>query len=653
MRFLGVILLLGEGLACSAQTPICALQGSGDTSPFSGQTVITTGIVTAVFSGSGTVQGFYIEDPACDANPATSNGLFVYNPNTTGVAPGQRVSVSGTVIEFQGLTEITQVTAITVIGSGTVTPTEINLPIAALSDWERYEGMLLRFPQPMVVTGNDTWAQYGELVMAPARLMAPTDILDPNDNPATGTSSTGSSNVAAITALADQQARSQIILDDGRTSTYPIPPPLQGPQGTVRCGSSVTGLTGVLHYAFSQYRLHPVGTVALQHATRPAVPAVGGGLRIVSLNVRNYFTTLGGNGANTAAELQRQRTKLVAALQAMQADAYVLCELENGDAASNDLLAALNTAMGGGYAAIDYDAPGSYTRSVFFYKAATLTPVTDLMVINTSTFERAHLTQGFRANATGKRFLLSSVHLRSKLCDGATGSNLDQGDGQSCYNARRRTQVGDLLTHWQGLRAATWIPGQLIVGDFNSYDQEDPIDRMRASGLIDLIAGVPQPWTFRFENKSGSLDHAFATGPMADAITGALPWNINSDEPPNLDYRDANQAYYQANAFRCSDHDPLVIGIDPDQIPVGLDERTAAAFVRFAYDPETRSALWEGEGPMRIELMDALGRALPWSVTSASGRTIVPLEGLPPGTYIWRCRQAGTDRSATGRFMAW
>lgn len=645
--------LLCAVLSAAGQTPICVIQGSGDTSPFNGQSVTTTGIVTGVFSGSGTIQGFFIEDPSCDANPATSNGLFVYNPNTTGVAPGQRVSVSGTVIEFQGLTEITQVTGITVVGSGSVTPTEVNLPIAALADWERFEGMLIRFPQQLAVTGNDTWAQYGELIMAPGRLMAPTEVIDPNDNPPTGTSSTGGSNVAAITLLADQQARSQIILDDGRTSTYPIPPPLIGPQGTVRCGSTVTGLTGVVHYAFSQYRVHPVGTVPMQHATRPAVPTVGGGLRIASLNVRNYFTTLGSNGANTAAELQRQRAKLVAALLAMQADAYVLCELENGDAASNDLLAALNSAMGGGYAVIDHDAPGSFTRTVFLYRTATLAPVTELMLINSGTFERAHLTQGFSANASGKRFLLSGVHLRSKLCDGATGSNLDQSDGQGCFNARRRTQVGDLITHWQGLRAATWIPGQLIVGDFNAYDQEDPIDRLRAAGMIDLIAGVPQPWTFRFENRSGSLDHAFATAQMADAITGALPWNINSDEPPNLDYRDGNQAYYQANGFRCSDHDPILIGIDPELIPVGVAELAAEPVVRFTYDPDSRTASWEGEGDMRVELMDALGRMLTAPVEGTSGRVIIRMEGLPAGTYLWRCRPMGARGASSGRFMAW
>ena len=259
-----VLLMLAHGV--QGQTPICTIQGTGTSSPLEGQLITTTGIVTAIFSGSGTVQGFFIEDPACDSNPASSNGLFVYNPNTAGINLGQRVSVSGTVTEFQGLTEISQVSNISIIGSGTVSPTDINLPMAAITDWERHEGMLLRFHQELVVIGNDTWAQYGELVLAPSRMTAPTDYADPNDNPASGTSSTGSSNVGAIDALIELQARSTILLDDGRTSTYPSPPPMIGAQGTLRCGSSVTGLTGVLHYAFDEYRVHPV---SYTHLTLP------------------------------------------------------------------------------------------------------------------------------------------------------------------------------------------------------------------------------------------------------------------------------------------------------------------------------------------------------------------------------------------------
>ena len=634
-----------------AQTSICTIQGNGTSSPLAGQSLTTTGIVTAIYSGTGTVQGFFIEDPDCDGDPATSNGLFVYNPNTIGLSLGQRVSVSGTVIEFQGLTELTSVTNISVIGSGSVAPTDINLPISNSLLWERYEGMMLRFPQTLSVTGNETWAQYGELVLAPQRLYTPTNAIDPNDNPASGTSSTGSSNLAAVTASVDQNSRSAILLDDGRTSTYPDPPPLIGPQGTLRCGSTVSGLTGVLMYSYNSYRLQPVGAVPLQHATRPAAPSVGGQLRIAALNVRNYFTTLGDNGASNGNELLRQRTKLVAALQGLNADALVLCELENNDPASSDLLAGLNDAVGGGYAQIDHDASGAFTRSVIFYRTQSLTPVTITWALNTSTFERAQITQGFSANATGRRFLLSMVHLRSKLCSNATGTNLDQGDGQGCYNARRRSQVQELNTHWASIRSTAWIPAQLIMGDFNAYDQEDPVDRMRAAGYVDLVTGVPAPWTYQYANTFGSIDHAFATTAMADAVTGAAVWGINSDEPPNLDYRDANTAFYQANAFRSSDHDPVVVGIDVNAIPVGVEEVQEPAGIRFGYDGSRRLAQWQSERPMKVELLDALGRCV-----GRLGPALfleLSMDDQPRGPYLWRCEVEGEGAPAVGRFVAW
>lgn len=633
-----------------AQTPICMIQGSGAASAYDGQVLTTTGIVTAAYSGTGTIQGFFIEDPTCDANPATSNGLFIYQPGNS-AAIGQRVSVTGEVDEFQGVTEIKNVTNVTVLGAGSVTPTDITLPMASLGDWERTEGMLLRFPQTLVMTGNEGWAQYGELVLAPDLIMHPTELVDPNDAVALGTTSTGSSNVAAVTARADLNARSTIILDDGRTSTWPSPPPLIGPQGTLRCGSGITALAGVLHYAFSEYRVHPVGSVALQHAQRPAVPSVGGNLRIAAFNVRNYFTTLGTSGASNSGELQRQRVKLIAALQQLSADAYVLSELENGDPASDDLLAALNAATGGGYAVIDHDAPGSFTRSVIFYRTSALQPVTTTFWLNTSIFQRAHITQGFLAIASGKRFLLSTMHLRSKLCDNASGANLDQNDGQGCYNAMRRSQVQELVSHWSSIRASTWIPSQLVMGDFNAYDQEDPIDLMRASGFVDLVTGLVPSHTYRYLAAFGSIDHAFATPGMADAVQNAAPWNINSNEPPVLDYRDSNLGFYQPDAFRSSDHDPVLVGLDAGSIATSLPEFAEGMQVRFWMDERLRLARWEGSFPFRVEVVDVLGRSMPQAVSGFGTAHELDIAGWTVGAYAWRCVGPDGVPNAAGRMV--
>lgn len=647
LRQFGSVALLLSGLPLFAQTPICTIQGSGASSPFDGQTVTTTGVVTAVYSGTGTLQGFFIEDPACDGNAITSNGLFVYKPNVTGIALGDRVSVTGTVQEYLTLTELYAVSALTVIGSGAVTPTNIQLPMTSLGEWERYEGMLLRFPQQLQVVDNDDWAQYGELSLAFERLWQPTDIVDPNDAIPSGTTSSGAGNTAAVSALATANTLGLILLDDGRTGTYPDPPPLLGPQGTLRCGSTVTALTGVLHYMYGAYRLQPVGTVPLVHAPRPAPPEVGGTLRIASFNVHNYWSTLGGFGAANSGELTRQRTKLVAALVAMDADALVLCELQDNDVAWMDLLAALNAQSGPRvYEGVERD-EGFGTKSVIFFDPAVLTTVTDLYWIYNSTFERAHITQGFQVNETGGRFLLSSAHPHSKLCDNATGADLDQGDGQGCYNAHRRDQAQALVAHWAGLRASTGIQAQLVMGDFNSYYEEDPLDLLRANGLEAIVPASATNYSFRYGGWVGALDHAFGTSDLIAAITGAAPWAINADEPPDLDYPDANIAFYQANAFRSSDHDPLIVGIDAPALSVGIGRMERDVdIVRFT-NADRSAACWTSSIPFHLEVVDMLGRPV-WARGALRNTMSVSTEGIAAGHYYWRCFRSDESLLSSG-----
>lgn len=643
MKHLPVLVGIVAGLIVQqalAQVPICTIQGSSNASAYEGQVVTTTGVVTAVFLGSGTLGGYFLEDPACDSNPATSNGIFVYHPTAGSIAPGQRVQVTGEVDEFQGLTELRNVSSLQVLGLGTVTPTELQLPVALLTDWERYEGMLLQFPQTLVVTENSDWAQYGEVALAPERLMHPTNAIDPNDAVAEGTTSTGFGNVTAVTNAATTNARSVVRLDDGRTDNFPDPLPLIGPEGTIRVGSTIADLTAVLTYTFNNYRLQAVGPVPVVHALRPVVPEVGGDIRVAGFNVLNYWITLGEWGAANNGELQRQRTKLLAALQGLDADAFALCELENNDAAWADLLNALNNAAGSGtYACLEVDASGGGTKTVIFYRPAVLTPVTQLYSLYTSTFQRPHLTQGFQVNATGARFLLSTVHLRSKLCDGASGGNTDQGDGQSCFNGQRRTQAAELAAHWAQLRQLTGIAAQVMLGDFNAYTEEDPLDVLRAAGLQRVATGT---YTYRFQQAFGALDHAFATPAFAAAVTGAGSWAINSDEPEAMDYSAENLSRYQPNAFRSSDHDPVLVGISASQLAVGVAEAGRPEVQVGQRDGQLLVRCPEGTWPTgtRFELYDASGRLTAQQAVHGTEARI-PLGQLVDGVYGWRLAAPG------------
>lgn len=106
-------------------TPIYTIQGAGHVSPFDGQTVRTSGIVTAVDSN-----GFYIQDPAGDGIDATSDALFVFTGGAPSVAVGDELELEGTVSEFlpggfgTGNLSITQIAFpdIAVLSSGNPLP---------------------------------------------------------------------------------------------------------------------------------------------------------------------------------------------------------------------------------------------------------------------------------------------------------------------------------------------------------------------------------------------------------------------------------------------------------------------------------------------------------------------------------------------------
>ncbi|MFJ9805294.1 endonuclease/exonuclease/phosphatase family protein [Streptomyces wuyuanensis] len=111
------------------------IQGTTRTSPLVGRQVADVeGIVIGVRT-YGSSRGFWIQDPQADADPATSEGLFVFTSSTPTVAAGDAVKVSGTVGEFvpgglgsgnQSITQISRPT-VTVVSSGNALPAPVTI----------------------------------------------------------------------------------------------------------------------------------------------------------------------------------------------------------------------------------------------------------------------------------------------------------------------------------------------------------------------------------------------------------------------------------------------------------------------------------------------------------------------------------------------
>ena len=95
---IGVVAALLLAAPAAAQTvPIHDVQGPGAASPIVGANVTVPGIVTAVTS-----DGFFLQTPdaVVDADPATSQGIFVVASSAPAAVVGCQCSVTGTVSEF-------------------------------------------------------------------------------------------------------------------------------------------------------------------------------------------------------------------------------------------------------------------------------------------------------------------------------------------------------------------------------------------------------------------------------------------------------------------------------------------------------------------------------------------------------------------------
>ncbi len=278
-----------------AVTKIHDVQGSGAASPLVGDTVIVEGIVVGDFQDgaagtNGDLNGFHVQEENADAdsNPLTSEGIFVFNGSNPSVDVniGDLVRVQGPVSEFNGLTEITSFSGVTVLSSGNSLPTPAapTLPVITVDDFEAFEGMSVTFPQDLVISEYFNFDRFGEIVLTTDRRLTPTAEFEPGP--------------AAVAAAADFLLN-RITLDDGRTSQNPDP--AIHPNGGVfdltnlfRGGDTVANVTGVMDYAFGLYRIQPTqGADYTNTNLRTAAPdPVGGDVTVASFNVLNYFTTI-------------------------------------------------------------------------------------------------------------------------------------------------------------------------------------------------------------------------------------------------------------------------------------------------------------------------------------------------------------------------
>lgn len=631
------------------------IQGSGASSPLVGTVQTTEGVVTLKLA-----TGFYMQDEAGDGNPDTSDGIFVFTGTVANsVAAGHKVRVSGTVAEFvagdaaRPVTQLSTVTKIDTISTGNnVQAANVSLPLSTPNDMEKFEGMLVRFTNRLMVAQNYFLGRYGQLTLGAGRIEKATNRFRP-----------GTPEAIAQTA---SNLASTIILDDGSTVQNPNPMPYIGIDGTVRAGDTVGDLTGVIDFGLAtatatgptSYKVQPViAPVFSRDNPRTNQPEdVGGNVRVASFNVLNYFTTfqdgtningqtgqgcsMGGTtsktncrGANNLNEFNRQQAKIVAAITAVNPAVAGLMEIQNnGDVATASLVAGLNAAT----------APGTYAyvpapvgqmgddaiRQALIYQPAKVRVVGSSMSDTDAINNRPTLAQTFQLD-NGKKFSLVVNHFKSKSSCPKDGSiNDDLRDGQGCWNGLRLQQAQRLLTGFiPQVQAAAGDNDVLVIGDLNAYGAEDPIHYLTSNGLVSEIERFVRPhgtpYSFVFDGESGYLDHALSTPSLSSKVTGVTEWHINADEPMAIDYNTEFrvQDLYAAGPSRAADHDPVVIGLNLQ--PAYVD--VTSSFTSFASGLVFNRTTQTFNGSLKLTNT---------SLTSVQGPYQIQISGLPTGVTL-------------------
>src|SRR5690606_1831572 len=142
------------------------IQGNGSVvngpGPFTVEAIVVGDYQT---QGSGQLRGFFIqeEDVDADADPATSEGIFVFCSTCPFVVSvGDKVQVTGNATEFFNMSQLTASTvgSVSVLSSGNTLPTAatVELPVRGVPSgdltaattainayFEPFEGMLVKF----------------------------------------------------------------------------------------------------------------------------------------------------------------------------------------------------------------------------------------------------------------------------------------------------------------------------------------------------------------------------------------------------------------------------------------------------------------------------------------------------------------------------
>jgi predicted extracellular nuclease len=563
----------------AAQVEIFQIQGSGDSSPFTGQPVIARdNIVTSVGPAGFTMQ---TPDARDDRNRATSNGVYVFTGSAPQVAVGDAVDVRAKVVEYYGLTELTGATVtVRKVGQGLPAPvlfgrdtpsTDPQKLSCGMTNFECFEGMRIVVLDGIVDRGNQRYSSdpFAEVFVS-----------------ANGVRSLRSQGVTFGNAPSDIHSG----VWDGNPEVFEMDADALGavPTGTGINGGARFMAEGVMSYSYGDYDFQPTKLRILDPNTLPRpVDELHNphGLRVGNLNMLRLCDTDGGdshyecgdNGTPTEAELKLKLQRLSAYIGGVLKLPDVLSAEEVESLAVLQQLAEQLTA--------DYHVPYSAhlvdghdpsgidvgflvrTDRVRVDEVSQLGGDTTWVDPGTGQSDYLHdrpplLLEGTMLDRNGFSFRLLAVHPKSLI-------GVDSGADAPRNREKRFEQAKDIAQDVQNLQtdAKSSYEPLVVMGDFNAYPFTD--------GWVDVVGAI-----------AGTYDDSANLLDLGGNIVKPALWNAVQSVPENDRYSflfteqlGAIQGYVR-NGSRDSGRDVPVAQVLDQAL---LDRLAQHCFRRFQY----------------------------------------------------------------------
>jgi len=624
-------------------TLIHDIQGNSGASPLVGQTVAPRGIVTLLKSN-----GFFLQEELADydADPNTSEGIFVFTSSAPTVAVGDDATVTGTVVEFNGMTEISPVSNVLINSTGNTLPTAVTLTAADLPatappdqpQLEKYEGMRLVAPSLTTVAPNDNFFDVDTVLTSVPRPFREPGIPVSDPIPPDPTSGLPDPNIP----IWDENPERLSVDSNGRA----------GSTGeTLTSNVVLTNVTGPLDFSFSRFRLIPEANLtrtANMSALAVPVPAADE-FTVAGYNIENF-----NNNAT-------QRQKAALTIRDVLRLPDIIGTVEIFDLADLQALAAeIQTISGVAYSAhlIEQDGTSEDNdQDVGFLVKTSRVSVTSVTqerasetFINPNTglpetlHDRPPLVLSATVDPSGpvpQPVFVVVNHLRSFI-----DIELVAGEGVR-VRAKRKAQAESLADLLNDLQVANPTTPVISVGDYNAFQfnngYDDPISVILGTPTPDdqivvdqspdlvnpnfsnLLLDLPadQRYTFIFEGTPQSLDHMVVNTVAQTMNTAIAVARVNSDFP------EVAASAFAADATRPeanSDHDPVIAYFElPPSADVSITKTDNADPVNAGQNVAYTITVTNG-GPDAADTVS-------WTDTLPAGTTFVSLSS--PGG--WTC----------------